>query len=82
MWFYLLTWFLFMKAWPGTEASWYWNKTSLESSKEAKWNKGDANAVHLLIRLNWFFFLTGWKHLSKEQSPEKRKKEKKDKIWV
>lgn len=71
-----------MKAWPGTEASWYWNKTSLESSKEAKWNKGDANAVHLLIRLNWFFSLQAESIYQKNKAQKKRKKEKKDKIWV
>lgn len=56
--FYLFTWFIFTKAWPGGEASWYWNKASLESSKEVKWNKGDVNAVHLLIHLNRFSLLS------------------------
>lgn len=62
-----------MKAWPGSEASQYWNKASLESSKEAKWNKGDVNAIHLLIHLNRFF-LTGWEHLSKEKRQKEERK--------
>lgn len=70
-----------MKAWPGSEATWYWNKTSLESSMEAKWNKGDANAVHLLIHLNWFFFSLQAECIYQKNKAQGKKK-KKDKIWI